>query len=118
MQESTLLSAHLIDESKVQKTRTLLTIADLKKENERMKERMAEFFKTVKLPMALTMEDFTDVQVQADLLEADVVKRIVIGAFQSSRQIKDDAIRKIQKELSRVVGGSLKVSVAIYETTR
>lgn len=67
--------------------------------------------------MQIALSDFVESDNKSNTFSTLDVKRIVMRAFASSVQVRGDAIRKIQSELSDHSHGE-KVSVAIYEIAR
>ena len=78
-------------------------MADLIKENDQLKARMETYFRTIKLPMEVAEADITDFKLESSIFTAHFVKETVIEAFATSKQVKDDAIRKIQTKLATVL---------------
>lgn len=111
-------STKLFNETSADRTRSLVLNAELRKENDQLKTRMETYFRSIKLPMEVAESDISDFKLSSEAFSESIVKETVIEAFATSRQVKDDAIRKIQTALAKHVGGQKKVCVAIYETAR
>lgn len=67
--------------------------------------------------MQISLADFVETDNKSDCFGTHDVKKIIMRAFASSVQVRGDAIRKIQVDLSSCSRGK-KVSVAIYEIAR
>ena len=61
-----------------------MQIAELKRNNEKLKERYDEYFKQVELPMTIEMNDFSEEKSQSNVFDQQKVKDIVIEAFANS----------------------------------
>ena len=65
-----------------------------------MKIKMETYFRSIKLPMTVEETDITDFKLESSIFTPAFVKETVIKAFAQSKQVKDDAIRKIQTRLA------------------
>ena len=77
-EQSTRLSAQLVDESNTIKIKHLTQIANLTKLNEQLKSRLDEYFYCLSLPMDLTFDDFVEVRSKSDTFNVQKVQETVI----------------------------------------
>lgn len=55
----------VFSEHNADKTRALLQLAELRKENDYLKERMETYFRSIKLPMEVEESDITDFKISS-----------------------------------------------------
>lgn len=56
------MSSKLSSDNQIDRARYIMQIAELKKNNEKLKKRYDDYFKQVELPMQVEMQDFSDVK--------------------------------------------------------